>query len=226
MWEAREEEVTEGVTFAFSNLLPFLFSSAVLLRQILQPFHCQSLHYFSTILPFAWSRFEEWSGGVGAGAFMGHMARLPASEACSLLPQLIMKLKSKLGEILSANHGGLFLVNVDGDALWQGNVWVGRGWSLDKCYGGFPFTKFIDMFLEIPSCLSIVIIFSLSCSLSLETQSADEVTFFFQASLGFEDQKVCEVLFEGASFLGRGALVCKGVLTFYWDRHRPHWSVL
>jgi len=48
-------------------------------------------------------------GWSWTGAFSGHMARLPASEACSLLSQFVAELRSEFREVLGADRGGLLL---------------------------------------------------------------------------------------------------------------------
>ena len=61
--------------------------------------------------------------------------------------------------------------------------------------------KFIDMFLKIPCHLSHRHHLQLESLIESGDQSVDEITFFLQASLGFEDQKVGEVLFKRVSSL-------------------------
>jgi len=67
------------------------------------------------ILPFTGCRFGGLGGSrgrVGTRAFAGHMTRFPASETCAFLSQFFTKLRGEFWEVLSVNHGRLFLVNI------------------------------------------------------------------------------------------------------------------
>jgi len=105
IWGA-EEEAVEGVAF-----VPFLFLRCSLL-QILQLFLRHSLLlplYDSFLTGGRLGGGGGDGGGVRTGAFAGHVAGFPASEAGSFLPQLVTDLRSEFREVLVRTAVDFFL---------------------------------------------------------------------------------------------------------------------